>query len=71
MEQTDDHKDLVTIQAFESVVAILPTKTKPKKIKMVGSDGKRYSYLLKGREDLVCYVLPLADTIAELILIVC
>jgi PI-3-kinase-related kinase SMG-1 len=43
----------VTIQAFESVVAILPTKTKPKKIKLVGSDGKRYSYLLKGREDLV------------------
>ncbi len=43
----------MTIQAFEPTISILPTKTKPKKIILVGSDGKRYVYLLKGREDLV------------------
>lgn len=31
---------------------ILPTKTRPKKCTFVGSDGKQYSYLLKGNEDL-------------------
>ncbi|CAN4107619.1 unnamed protein product [Withania somnifera] len=33
-------------------VAILSTKTKPKKIVIVGSNGEKYTYLLKGREDL-------------------
>lgn len=42
----------ITIQSFESRVAALPTKTKPKKIILVGSDGQHYYYLLKGREDL-------------------
>lgn len=31
---------------------ILPTKTKPKKLAFIGSDGKRYTYLFKGLEDL-------------------
>lgn len=31
---------------------ILPTKTKPKKLAFIGSDGKRYTYLFKGMEDL-------------------
>ena len=31
---------------------VLPTKTRPKKLVLVGSDGKQYTYLLKGREDL-------------------
>lgn len=58
MTQTTEESDLVTIQAFEPAVAILPTKTKPKKIKLIGSDGKRYAYLLKGREDLVSFLAP-------------
>jgi PI-3-kinase-related kinase SMG-1 len=33
-------------------VLMLMTKTKPKKMTMVGSDGRAYTYLLKGREDL-------------------
>jgi phosphatidylinositol kinase/protein kinase (PI-3 family) len=33
-------------------VAVLPSKTKPKKIIMRGSNGSKYTYLLKGREDL-------------------
>ena len=33
-------------------VSVLPTKTKPKKISMIGSDGRRHTYLFKGLEDL-------------------
>ena len=43
---------VVTIQSFQSEVLILPTKTKPKKLALIGSDGRRYSYLFKGLEDL-------------------
>ncbi|XP_078691237.1 serine/threonine-protein kinase SMG1-like isoform X6 [Branchiostoma floridae x Branchiostoma belcheri] len=42
----------VTISGFCNTVTILPTKTKPKKIMLMGSDGKRYTYLFKGLEDL-------------------
>ncbi|KAG2222777.1 hypothetical protein INT45_013141, partial [Circinella minor] len=42
----------VYIDSFGSNVVILPTKTKPKKLDMRGSDGKKYSYLFKGLEDL-------------------
>ncbi|KAF9932158.1 Serine/threonine-protein kinase smg1 [Mortierella alpina] len=42
----------VTIHSFEQQVVIIPTKTKPKKLTLVGSDGKRYTYLFKGLEDL-------------------
>ena len=30
----------------------LPTKTRPKRIVLLGSDGVQYTYLLKGRDDL-------------------
>lgn len=40
------------IESFSSSVVILPTKTKPKKLDFKGSDGKKYSYLFKGHEDL-------------------
>lgn len=43
---------IVTIASFAEQVSILPTKTKPKKLVIVGSDGQKYRYLLKGREDL-------------------
>ncbi|XP_073014956.1 uncharacterized protein [Primulina eburnea] len=43
---------IVTISSFSAQVSILPTKTKPKKIVIMGSDGMNYTYLLKGREDL-------------------
>jgi len=43
---------IVTIQSFSTTVAVLPTKTKPKKIIIIGSDGNKYPFLLKGREDL-------------------
>ncbi|XP_051146929.1 uncharacterized protein LOC127262327 isoform X2 [Andrographis paniculata] len=46
------HPEIVTIGSFSEQLAILPTKTKPKKLVLVGSDGLKYTYLLKGREDL-------------------
>ncbi|KAG8368298.1 hypothetical protein BUALT_Bualt15G0031000 [Buddleja alternifolia] len=46
------NQDIVTISSFSEQLTILPTKTKPKKLVIVGSDGLKYTYLLKGREDL-------------------
>ncbi|XP_037497644.1 uncharacterized protein LOC105631693 isoform X3 [Jatropha curcas] len=43
---------IVTIASFSEQVTILSTKTKPKKLVIHGSDGEKYTYLLKGREDL-------------------
>nr|XP_026487269.1 serine/threonine-protein kinase SMG1 [Vanessa tameamea] len=42
----------ITIKSIENNVAILPTKTRPKKLVFHGSDGKSYTYLFKGLEDL-------------------
>ncbi|CAH1794898.1 unnamed protein product [Owenia fusiformis] len=44
--------DVITIGSIHNVCQILPTKTKPKKLIFIGSDGKKYSYLFKGLEDL-------------------
>ncbi|KAI8817446.1 uncharacterized protein EV422DRAFT_225192 [Fimicolochytrium jonesii] len=47
------HQDAnVVIHAFDGDIQIYPTKTKPKKITLIGSDGVRYPYLFKGLEDL-------------------
>lgn len=43
---------IVTVASFSSHVTVLSTKTKPKKLQILGSDGSVYPYLLKGREDL-------------------
>ncbi|XP_029016036.1 serine/threonine-protein kinase SMG1 [Betta splendens] len=44
--------DTVTIQNVGNTITILPTKTKPKKLFFLGSDGRNYPYLFKGLEDL-------------------
>lgn len=41
--------DTVTIQSVGNSITILPTKTKPKKLFFLGSDGHNYPYLFKGR----------------------
>eukprot|EP00124_Ichthyophonus_hoferi_P001065 Ihof_evm5s49 gene=Ihof_evmTU5s49 len=41
-----------TIATFVDTVMVLPTKTRPKKVGMVGSDGKQYWFLYKGVEDM-------------------
>ncbi|KAI8877781.1 hypothetical protein K501DRAFT_229661 [Backusella circina FSU 941] len=40
------------IDTFGQSMIILPTKTKPKKLDLLGTDGRKYSYLFKGLEDL-------------------
>ncbi|XP_065681003.1 serine/threonine-protein kinase SMG1 isoform X2 [Hydra vulgaris] len=42
----------IRLQGFRNEIQILPTKTKPKKLIMIGSDGQQYPYLFKGLEDL-------------------
>lgn len=49
---TNQRAARVTIKSVENNVAILPTKTRPKKFVFYGSDGKAYTYLFKGLEDL-------------------
>lgn len=41
--------DAITIQSIGNSITILPTKTKPKKLFFMGSDGRNYPYLFKGR----------------------
>lgn len=41
-----------TIHSISNSVIVLQTKTKPKKLMFVGSNGRRYPYLFKGLEDL-------------------
>ncbi|XP_067939464.1 serine/threonine-protein kinase SMG1-like [Watersipora subatra] len=45
-------KQPITLQSVFSTLQILPTKTKPKKLAFLGSDGQKYFYLFKGLEDL-------------------
>ncbi|GFR47474.1 hypothetical protein Agub_g9203, partial [Astrephomene gubernaculifera] len=42
----------VTVTGVRGEVAALSTKTRPKRMALLGSDGRVYDYLLKGREDL-------------------
>lgn len=51
-EKQIDEGTIVTVASFSNQIDILPTKTKPKKLVIVGSNGQSYTYLLKGREDL-------------------
>lgn len=52
VENSADNEQLIYIKSVNNIVHILPTKTKPKKLAFHGSDGKRYTYLFKGLEDL-------------------
>lgn len=45
-------KQPITLQSVFPTLQILPTKTKPKKLAFLGSDGQKYIYLFKGLEDL-------------------
>jgi FKBP12-rapamycin complex-associated protein len=45
-------RETVRIAAFEPKIVVIPSKQRPKRITMVGSDGKQHKFLLKGHEDL-------------------
>ena len=40
------------IAKFSSVLPVLPSKQKPRKIQIYGADGREYMFLLKGHEDI-------------------
>jgi serine/threonine-protein kinase mTOR len=62
-------KEIITIEHFDDEVEVLTTKQKPRKLKIVGSDGKKYNFLLKGHEDLRLdeRVMQLLDLINNLL----
>lgn len=39
--------EIVTVSSFKAPVHVMSTKTRPKRIGIVGSDGKTYTFLLK------------------------
>ncbi|WFD44630.1 non-specific serine/threonine protein kinase [Malassezia psittaci] len=43
---------IVRITQFEPVVLVISSKQRPRRLKIKGSDGKTYQYLLKGHEDM-------------------
>ncbi|KAG2382353.1 hypothetical protein C9374_005555 [Naegleria lovaniensis] len=42
----------INIARFSCKLFVMPSKQRPRKVRMFGSDGKRYQFLLKGNEDL-------------------
>lgn len=43
---------VVTIVQFCNVMSVMASKQRPRKLRIKGSDGKLYAFLLKGNEDL-------------------
>ena len=50
--RSKEGKETVRIAAFEPKITVIPSKQRPKRITMVGTDGKQHKFLLKGHEDL-------------------
>ncbi|GMR47395.1 hypothetical protein PMAYCL1PPCAC_17590 [Pristionchus mayeri] len=47
----DPSLELVTIAEFGNQMTVISSKQRPRKLSMRGSDGKEYTFLLKGHED--------------------
>ncbi|PSR71034.1 hypothetical protein PHLCEN_2v13082 [Hermanssonia centrifuga] len=45
-------KPTITIQSFATKLTVIPSKQRPRRLALKGSDGRDYHYLLKGHEDL-------------------
>ncbi|EGC32838.1 protein kinase, atypical group [Dictyostelium purpureum] len=43
---------IVRIQSFSPTLSVIPSKQRPRKLTIIGSDGLEYTFLLKGHEDL-------------------
>ncbi|KAJ2722721.1 phosphatidylinositol kinase- protein kinase tor1 [Coemansia sp. Benny D115] len=48
----DPDRPTVRIESFVPMVKVYKTKQKPREIKICGSDGNKYTFVLKGNEDL-------------------
>ncbi|CAJ0594064.1 unnamed protein product [Cylicocyclus nassatus] len=51
-QENIEFSEIVTIDRVLKNALVLPTKTRPKKIAFVGSEGKEHMFLFKGQEDL-------------------
>ncbi|KAK3331873.1 phosphatidylinositol 3-kinase tor2 [Cercophora scortea] len=45
-------QDIVRIMSFDVTFSVISSKQRPRKLDIVGSDGKTYTFLLKGHEDI-------------------
>lgn len=45
-------KPITKISKFEPTISVISSKQRPRKINILGSDGKHYYYVLKGHEDI-------------------
>lgn len=45
-------QDIVRIMSFDGTFSVISSKQRPRKLDVVGSDGKTYTFLLKGHEDI-------------------
>lgn len=61
---------VVKISSFEGTISVINSKQRPRKLVLLGSNGQRYRYLLKGHEDLrqderVMQLFGLVNTLLE------
>lgn len=45
-------KEIVKIKSFETTLNVITSKQRPRQLDIVGSDGKMYTFVLKGHEDI-------------------
>ncbi|EAL66546.1 protein kinase, Atypical group [Dictyostelium discoideum AX4] len=45
-------ENVIRIQSFSQALSVIPSKQRPRKLTIIGSDGLEYTFLLKGHEDL-------------------
>ena len=48
----DPGQPVIKIHMVDPHVGIIKSKQKPRKLSMIGSDGLKYTFLLKGNEDI-------------------
>ncbi|KAJ1812189.1 hypothetical protein LPJ75_003768 [Coemansia sp. RSA 2598] len=48
----DPDREIVRIDSFNPSVKVFDSKQRPRLMKMIGSDGNQYTFILKGHEDL-------------------
>lgn len=46
------YKEVVKIKRFDKNLKVFPTKQHPRRLSMIGGNGKEYQFLLKGHEDI-------------------
>lgn len=51
-DNSSSSKEIISIARFSSQVSVIQSKQRPRRITLIGSNGKNYSFLLKGNEDL-------------------